>query len=270
MYTFGKSQVLTSSRMQKWPGLAQLVHKIFGYTSVGNYARARIFQRLLQQLPVERFQHILDLGCGLGEYSFMIAEGLPHAKVTAIDILPDRVAAVKKARAQLGLKNLQVELGKIEDLPESRQFDFIFSVDVFEHIKEDEMPFRQAWDRLREGGYLLVKMPSEKQHTLLPEAWFEEHNEWLEHEHVGQIYELDDLKKRFEQEGFEVEYAAYADGPLSRVAWELAYFAKKGGALPHLLLLPLCKGLVKLDTLSQNRTKGNTIQVIGRKKKKNS
>lgn len=264
IYTFGKSQVLTSQRMQQKPRLAKLIYKLFGYTSLGNYARAQVFIKLLKQLPIENFRHILDLGCGLGEYSFMLAESLPKAQLTAIDILPERVAAVKKANALLGLQNLVVKQSKVENL-EEQQFDFIFSVDVFEHIPEDEMPFKAAFERLQQGGYLLVKMPTKEQFTILPESWFEEHNEWLDHEHLGQVYTLEDLRRRFKREGFDVIYAAYADGPLSRLAWEIGYLAKKGGAALHLLLLPLCKGLVKLDMLAGFRKKGNTIQVIGRK-----
>ncbi len=265
VYSFGKAQVLTSQRMQQRPLLAKFIYNVFGYTSIGNYARSQVFIKLLKKLPLERFHNILDLGCGLGEYSFMLAESLPQAKVTAIDILPDRVAAVKQAKEKLELNNLEVKLSRIERL-EDKKFDFIFSVDVFEHILEKEMPFKGAFERLNEGGYLLVKMPNIQQFTIMPENWFEEHNEWLEHEHVGQIYNLEDLSRRFEQEGFEVIHAAYADGPISRLAWEIGYLAKKGGAALHLLLLPLCKGLVKLDVLLGSRNRGNTIQVIGRKK----
>lgn len=265
MYVFGKTQLLTSRRMQKRAWLAKFVHRIFGYTSLGNYARAQVFIKLVNRLPAERFRHILDLGCGMGEYSFMMAEALPQATVTAIDILPDRIAEVRKAKASTGLNNLEIYQQKIEELPAEHRFDFIFSVDVFEHIRENEMPFREAYRRLNPGGYLLVKMPSRKQHTFLPERWFEEHQEWLEHEHVGQVYELDDLQERFRQEGFLIVYAGYADGPLSRMAWEISYLARKAGTLAHLLLLPLCKGMVWLDNLRENRRKGNTIQVIGQK-----
>lgn len=265
MYSFGKSQVLTSQRMLHRPRLAQLIHKVFGYTSLGNYARAQVFIKLLHKLPVSEFDDILDLGCGMGEYSFMMAESLPHAQVTAIDILPDRVASVKRASAQLKVRNLEVFQTKIEDLPVDKTFDFIFSVDVFEHIPPSEMPFKEAYNRLRKGGYFLVKIPNIRQQTFLPESFFEEHNEWLEHEHVGQVYDLEGLKERFKAEGFVIEYASYADGPISRLAWEIAYMAKKGGAALHLLLLPLCKAMVKLDLLTHRSGSGNTIQVIGRK-----
>lgn len=250
--------------MQQHPRLAKLIYRVFGYTSIGNYARAQVFIKLLKKLPLEQFRNMLDLGCGFGEYSFMMAERFPRAQVTAIDVLPDRVASVREARGLLGLSNLQVKQNKIDEL-EDKKFDFIFSIDVFEHIHENEMPFKEAWERLNAGGYLLVKMPTKQQFTLLPEAWFEEHNDWLDHAHVGQIYTLKDLKKRFEREGFSVKYATYADGPISRLAWEIGYLAKKGGTALHLLLLPVCKGLVKLDLLFGFRNKGNTIQVIGQK-----
>ena len=53
------------------------------------------------------------------------------------------------------------------------------------------MPFKDALNRLKPGGLLLVKIPNKTQNTILPENWFEDHHHWLEDEHVGQIYDLE-------------------------------------------------------------------------------
>ncbi|MEZ4984191.1 MAG: methyltransferase [Saprospiraceae bacterium] len=60
--------------------LAKWVSRIFGYTLVGNYARALVFNDMLQTLPVNQFRKIMDLGCGYGEYAFMMADAFPNAK----------------------------------------------------------------------------------------------------------------------------------------------------------------------------------------------
>ena len=80
---FGRLQYLTSTRMQASPFMAKLFQGVFGYTNVGNYARSKVFKRVLKDLPFEFWQKVLDLGCGYGEYSVLMADLLPKAKITA-------------------------------------------------------------------------------------------------------------------------------------------------------------------------------------------
>lgn len=250
--------------MRKHPRIAKLVYWIFGYTSIGNWARANIFISLLNKVPITAFHRILDLGAGLGEFTFMIAEALPDTKITAIEILPERIKYLNEVVDKVGFKNIHIVDQKIESLQEINTYDFIFSVDVFEHILEKEMPFESCYEKLKPGGYLLIKMPNIKQLTICPDSWFEEHNEWLEEEHIGQVYNLSDLTNRFSKAGFSVVYASYSDGWISRLAWELSYFTAKGGSIIQLLFLPLCKALYFLEyTINRKPTSGNSIQVIG-------
>lgn len=263
-FSYGKTQIFTSPRMRKHPRLAKLVYSIFGYTSIGNWARANIFINLLHKVPVTSFHKILDLGAGLGEFTFMIAEALPNAKITAVEILPERIKYLNEVVEKVGFKNIQIIDQKIESIKEANAYDFIFSVDVFEHILEKEMPFEACFEKLKPGGHLLIKMPNVKQLTICPDSWFEEHNEWLEEEHIGQVYNLDDLTSRFKRAGFSIIYASYSDGWISRAAWELSYFTAKGGSFIQLLFLPICKALYFLEyALNQKPKSGNSIQVIG-------
>lgn len=263
---FGKMQQNMSSRMQKKPFLARLIRRIFGYTLVGNYARAMTFKDLLEKLPLSTFRQILDLGCGFGEYSFMLAEGLPQATITALDINSQSVAAIEQLAKTHQIENLKTHIGPIETLiARDDYFDFIFSVDVFEHILEADMPFAQAYRKLKPGGYLLIKIPNKDQRTILPEGWFEDHHHWLEEEHIGQVYDLEGLKNRMKAEGFQCIYAAYGDGWWSRLGWELGYLSHKAGPVLQLLCLPFAKLMVLIDRKLHRNKRGNTIQVIGQK-----
>lgn len=263
---FGKMQDQMSERMRRRPRLARLIKRVFGYTLVGNYARALTFKDLLEQLPLETFERVMDLGCGYGEYAFMLADALPKATVTALDIKQDAIQSISRLQKQHEIENLEPYGQKIDTLADRNgAYDFIYSVDVFEHIEESEMPFAEAYEKLKPGGYLLIKIPSRDQLTILPEDWFEDHHDWLEDEHIGQVYELDDLKARFQKEGFELAYATYADGWWSRLGWELGYLSHKAGPVLQLLVLPLAKAMVWLDRIVHRGQSGNTIQVIGRK-----
>lgn len=263
--TFGREQVHTSQRMRKHPRLARLFQRVFGYTNLGNYARFGIFKKMMAQIELPENAKILDLGAGYGEYSFSLAQALPAIQVHALDINKKRVERLNSAMKASKIQNIQTHHAFLHEL-EEKEFDFIYSVDVFEHILPEEMPFRAAHERLKSGGLLLVKMPNIRQLTILPEGWFEAHQEWLEDEHIGQVYDLEGLKNRYEQEGFEVLLAFYSDGWWSRLAWELAYLGKKAGLVTQLLTLLVAKLLIQIDRLIHKNHSGNAIQVIGKKK----
>jgi hypothetical protein len=79
------------------------------------------------------------------------------------------------------------------------------------------------------------------------------------------VYDLEGLKGRFQQEGFEIVQSAATDGWLSRLAWELAWVGKKVGTITQLLTLPLAKALIAIDPIFHRGKGGNAIHVIGRK-----
>lgn len=264
--TFGRMQAQMSDRMRRYPVLGQWIRRIFGYTLVGNYARSLSFKRLLSKIPVQSFKHILDLGCGFGEYSFMLAEALPNAQVTALDVNPKPINKIDELKREHQIQNLNTHLGMIDTLNvKDGTIDFVFSIDVFEHIAPEEMPFAQALQKLRPGGYMLVKIPTKEQLTIFPEGWFEDHHDWLEDEHIGQIYDLEGLKNRMKEEGFEIVYATYGDGWLSRLGWEIGYLSHKAGPVLQLLCLPFAKFLAWVGHHTHSAKSGNTIQVIGQK-----
>jgi 2-polyprenyl-3-methyl-5-hydroxy-6-metoxy-1,4-benzoquinol methylase len=264
---FGTSQRLTSERMKKSPFLSKMVHKVFGYTNVGNWARSLVVIKLFKRLPLQNYKKIMDVGAGLGEFSFMLSKALPDVQITALEIWKERAEILKETVRKGGFTNVTVYDNFIETLPEKDTYDFIFAIDVFEHIWENEMPFKACLDKLKPGGRLLVKIPNIQQINVFPQKFFKEHQDWLDDEHVGQIYDLDGLAARFEKEGFTVEYKAYSDGWFSRLGWEIGYFSKKGGSVSQLAFLPLCKLCVYIDRMfGSNLKKGNAIQVIGVKK----
>ena len=263
--SFGTAQVHTSERMKKHPFLGKIFQGLFGYTNIGNYARFTIFKKLMNHVQLPTNAKILDLGAGFGEYSIGLAQALPNASVHALDIDKERIEAINYAIEKSELSNVNTHHSFTENLKEDA-FDFIYSVDVFEHISPEEMPFKAAHRKLNTGGYLLVKIPNVRQRTILPDRFFEDHHEWLEDEHVGQVYDLAGLAKRFVSEGFELVHTSYSDGWFSRFGWELAYLGKKAGMIGQLVSLPIAKLLIRLDRMAHKGNWGNAIQVIGKKK----
>ena len=262
---FAHNQYLMSQKFSQYPTLGKVFNYLMGTTNIGQFARANIFKKLIKSLPHHSFEEVFDLGCGQGEYAFMMAGAIKHARILALDVEPKRIVSINKIVNKQQIPNLETHLGPIESLSENERFDFIYSVDVFEHILEENMPFSEAFCRLKQGGLFLVKMPSKIQKTVLPSGWFKQHQSWLDDEHIGQVYMLDDLKERMKKEGFHILYASYSDGLISRLSWELGYLSKKVGRMAQICLLPFLKGLILLDRIVFRHQSGNSIQVIGKK-----
>jgi SAM-dependent methyltransferase len=102
---------------------------------------------------------ILDIGGGTGNHLAF----LKRAEVVSIDLSAE---AVKELRARhRDVPNWRFEVGDITDpalvarLGRS-SFDTVLSCNVFEHIRDDELAFRQAAELLKGGGHLVLLLPA--------------------------------------------------------------------------------------------------------------
>lgn len=273
IYKFGQYQPYVSDKMREKPTLSKFIYRIFGYTNLGTWGRQLIFKDLLRKIPMQNVYTIMDLGCGQGEFAFMLADAHQKAQVDAIDTDTHAIRKIEETIEKFDIKNLRTYNTMVQDMDRNEYYDLIFSVDVFQHIPVDQMPFQACRQKLKKGGYLITKMPNRIHKRILPVSWFREFDETLAGKrpekqymtHHGQVYDLDDLIRRYEQENFRVIAAFYSDGIIARAGWELNYLMMKGGPILHLLSLPFSKALMHIDRLVNRRKCGNVIQVIGQK-----
>ena len=100
---------------------------------------------------------VLDLGCGIGGATLMLAGDYGAGHVTGVDIAPDSIArtAVKLAAAGLAerVTLMEVAPGPLPLADES--FDLVFCKDVVCHVADKAPFFAEAFRVLRPGGQFL-------------------------------------------------------------------------------------------------------------------
>jgi tRNA (cmo5U34)-methyltransferase len=104
--------------------------------------------------------HLLDIGCGAGNYTLKILQHLPNLNVTLVDLSkPMLDRAVERARPATNgeIRTAQADIRDL-DLGDS-QFDIIVAAAVFHHLREDSewsSVFRKCYRALRHGGSIWI------------------------------------------------------------------------------------------------------------------
>lgn len=99
------------------------------------------------------FAKILEIGCGTGYFTRLIAGLFPQASILATDIAPGMLAA---AQAKLhDFNNIRYALEDGENLQTRETFDLIISNAAFQWFNDYAGAYAGFLDHLRPGGYLL-------------------------------------------------------------------------------------------------------------------
>lgn len=99
---------------------------------------------------------VLEIGCGIGTYTGMIAAG--GARVMAIEI--DGASAAAARRRFAGRPEIEIFAGDAREAPQRRAHDTVVALDVIEHVEDDAGLVRHLAAQLATGGRMIVKVPA--------------------------------------------------------------------------------------------------------------
>jgi ubiquinone/menaquinone biosynthesis C-methylase UbiE len=105
---------------------------------------------------------ILDVGCGNGCLTNMIAKTLKGCQVVGVDISQEQLDTSKKTAAEENLTNISWELCdvyKLNDLQKKHPelFDVVHSRFVLTHVQEPEKAADQMLSMVKPGGVLIIE-----------------------------------------------------------------------------------------------------------------
>lgn len=106
--------------------------------------------KLISELALRDNERVLDLGCGDGVNTALIAEALPNGEVVGIDASKGMIdTATPKEKA-----NLRFILMDIDEIAFEDEFDVVYSNATLHWIKDHHRLLRNVFKALRGGGLL--------------------------------------------------------------------------------------------------------------------
>ncbi len=102
-------------------------------------------------------QEILELGCGWGSLCLYNAQKFPRARITAISNSRTQKEHIDAEAKKRGLTNLTIITCDINAFDiDANRFDRVVSVEMFEHLKNYQLLFRNIARWLKPGGLLFT------------------------------------------------------------------------------------------------------------------
>lgn len=100
---------------------------------------------------------VLEVGCGVGAQTIILARRSPDARFKSIDVSVESLAQAKHNITTAGLTNVEFEQADIFDLPYAPEsFDHLFVCFVLEHLARPGEALAILKDLLRPGATLTV------------------------------------------------------------------------------------------------------------------
>jgi SAM-dependent methyltransferase len=162
---------------------------------------------------------MLDAGAGFGQYTWRMSRMNANWLIKAVDIDPDHTSGNNAFFTKTGLSDrVTCETADLTKLAEKEKYDFILSVDVMEHIREDELVFRNFFNALKPGGVLLISTPSD---TGGSDVHDESGRSFID-EHVRDGYSIKDITGKLTASGFRNIRARYTYGIPGSISWRLS------------------------------------------------
>lgn len=242
-----------------------LAYRLFGTLDVR--ARLVAYHLLPFLLRTGEQQIILDAGCGIGLFTFLLARRLPRSFVIGVDSNPTKIAACQAIKQSLKIPNVEFHCTNLETLNVDT-LDAVLCVDVLEHVADDSAVLAAIWHALKLEGYLFLHTPLAKRHDQrLFKRWHSYFRRFTADDPVLQRYDEKSLYAKIAKANFQILECRFTYGFWGELAWELDALAAAKGFPARVIMMPFVTAMMALDTRSNNVSFHNGILIVAQKVK---
>lgn len=169
--------------------------------------------------------NVLDAGSGFGQYVYFLSSLNNSWNIRGVDVKEEQIEDCNRFFAQIKRQDkVKFEYADLTQLDQSEMYDLVVSVDVMEHIEDDEGVFKNIYRAMNHGGMMIVSTPSDQ-------GGSDAHHHDVEHEdgvtgfideHVRDGYNLQEIIQKLKKAGFKDIDAKYSYGLPGKISWKLS------------------------------------------------
>src|ERR1044071_3453323 len=112
-----------------------------------------VTRRLIRECGIGPGMRVLDIGCGAGDVSILLAEAVGDSgSVVAFDREPRAIEMAKASALTAGYRQIEFVVASDEAFPKHPQFDAAIGRYVLHHQRDPVATVRRAAGAVRKGG----------------------------------------------------------------------------------------------------------------------
>jgi SAM-dependent methyltransferase len=166
---------------------------------------------------------ILDAGSGFGQYVWRLSRMGSLFRILGVDVKPEQIDDCNNFFARMNLSDrVSFREADLTTFDAKDVYDLVLSVDVMEHIVEDEKVLTNLCRSLHVGGMLLISTPSDQGGSDTDHHHSSEGISGFIDEHVRDGYNINDIREKLLRAGFSTVEARYTYGVPGSIAWRLS------------------------------------------------
>lgn len=125
----------------------------------GIHIRHRTILQNLKKAGLRSDSKVLEIGCGIGTVTHLIAKATTNGKVLAVDISPKSIDMARHFNQQFN--HVEFAITDMTDFSRPEKFDFVVLPDVIEHIPLAQHPhlFQVISQHLHENSTVAINIP---------------------------------------------------------------------------------------------------------------
>jgi SAM-dependent methyltransferase len=205
-----------ASVIKKIPALRILFYKILDLMFLRSWYVRRELKELRRLFGNKNIE-IYDAGSGYGQYTYFMSRKLHPNNIFAVDVKEDWIKDCKDFFSAQKLWNVKFGLEDLTRINYKEKFDLVTCIDVMEHIEDDAAVFKNFYEALKPGGYLLINTPS----IYGGSDVHDDNTESFIGEHARKGYSKEDLESKLYPIGFSTYKFKYTYGFWGDKAWRL-------------------------------------------------
>lgn len=246
----------------------RLHYRLFGVADPAHFLHNSWLRRLLLPAITSAPKRVLDAGCGRADHSIFLARLFPDAQIVGIDIDESMIERNRHTARLLGLTNVEFRVQDLTTLEAVEEFDVVVSIDVLEHIVEQQKALQNLARALRPGGLSFYHVPTVREKPVPFSRGLKEFHEWGEREHLADELSAEQFTARVAESGLEVRQSVrtfgYFTGELATSLFALPYRNTPLNVIAQLVLAVPGRMLAMADVLRWDGTR-YAVGVVGRR-----
>lgn len=161
---------------------------------------------------------ILDAGSGFGQYTWRMWRINNKWQIDGVDIKQEQVndcsSFFNRTRAKA---KVAFSYADLTEFIRPETYDLILSVDVMEHIENDQAVFSNFYKSMKEQGWLIISTPSDLGGSDVDHH----HEDSFVDEHVRDGYSKTEITDKLVKAGFSNISTSYTYGKAGKISWLL-------------------------------------------------